>query len=140
MFDRFTLNRIWDAGNKNHSGLVQDGKIVDLRGNEVQIKQFEQIFKDTVENLKEAGFSVKRVSPRKANAVIRVFRCEGWKHDESVHWIYGSDTFVRNLGAMLSAYTTLIDYEKYEIKWMFYSDDMPCMEPEFVDYFVRIDS
>ena len=138
MFTRLVLDRIWSAGNYSQSGVVKDGKTVDARGNEMRVKQFEEIFRDTEEKLSAAGFSIKRVSPLRANAVIRVFRCEGWKHDDSIHWIYGSDVFARNLGVMLSAYTTLIEYDRYLIKWIFYQDEMPSMEPHFVDYFVKI--
>ena len=140
MFDRFVQNRIWKAGHKTHTGRVKDGKIVDLCGNEMQVKQFEEIFKEVVERLNKVGFSVKRVSPIKANVVIRVYRCEAWEYDGSVYCIYGSDTYVRNLGVMISSGKKPIDYERNEVRWIFYPDDMPCMKTEFVDYFVRINS
>ena len=63
MFTRLALDRIWSAGNYSQSGVVKDGKTVDARGNEMRVKQFEEIFRDTEEKLSAAGFSIKRVSP-----------------------------------------------------------------------------
>ena len=139
MFYRWVLEDIWEKGNFSKSGIIKDGKYVDSSLKDVEkVLSFEELFANAGIELARAGYRVERVAPWRANAVIRVYRDEGWTHDESVHWIYGTDIYLKNFGAYINVQRMMIDHKEYRVRWMFYPDDMPITTPDFVDYYVRI--
>lgn len=133
-----TLAKLWKAANFFEHGSKQDGKLVTCMQKPAKIRPYDDLFKDAVERLNDAGFEARRTSALKANAIIRVFRNSGFAYDGTTYWGQGVDLFVKNFGCMLSSYQTLIDYEYYGVKFWIFQDDSFVMPMDFVDYYVRI--
>lgn len=139
MFLRWDLEDIWKNGNHSRSGIKKDGKLISGASNEVsEVLSFEESFSKSGIALVKAGYRVDRVAPWKANAVIRVYREEEFKHDDCIHWIYGADIYLKNFGVYFNSERVMIDHRVYKVRWMFWPDDMPISTPDFVDYYVRI--
>lgn len=139
MFNKIERARIWDIVNNVNLGIVKDGKPVDCCLKNVMIPSMEEIAEEAMGKLKKKGFSVKRVSPRKANCVIRVFRNEeGMEYEDNKYWSYGTDAFLKTIEGKRSSYDTIIDYTQYRLNWWIYQDESLIMVPNFVDYFVKI--
>lgn len=139
MFLRCDSERIWKSGNFGRSGFKKDGKLFGGNLKEVEkVLSFEEIFSQSGTALVKAGFRVDRVSPRRANAVIRVYREESFEHDDSVHWTYGADIYLKDFGVYINSNRVAIDHRVFKFRWIFYTDDMPITTPDFVDYYVRI--
>lgn len=96
MFNKNKCARIWKAIDI-HTGIVKDGKTLNHSFLEETVPQFEKISEATIIKLKEQGFSVKRVAPKRANCIIRVFRHEKLTHEEDTFWMYGADIFLKKL-------------------------------------------
>lgn len=138
MFNKNKCARIWKAVNI-HTGIVKDGKTFNYSFREETVPPFEKIAETTINNLKEQGFLVKRVAPKRANCIIRVFRHEKLTHEEDTFWMYGADIFLKKIVGMYPPYeTTGISYDECKIKMWFCQDDYAIFEPHFVDYFVKI--
>lgn len=139
LFLRDDRNIIWEKGNFQISGIVRDGKYLVASGREIQkLYSAEELFGKRGTELVKARYKVERCAPFFANAVIRVYTESGWKHDDSTHWCQGVDIYLKNWGTFVNSNQNKINYKVYEIKWMFYPDDMPVTTPEFVDFYVRI--
>lgn len=139
MFLRWVLEDIWKHGNHSRSGIKKDGKLISGVSNEVsKVLSFEESFSKSRIALVKAGYRVDRVTPWKANAVIRAYREEEFKHDDCIHWTYGADVYLKNFGVYFNSEQVMIDHRVYKVRWMFYPDDMPISTPDFVDYYVRI--
>lgn len=139
-FLRWMLEEIWEKGNFSQSGIVKpDGTLVSSSAKNVEkVLSCEDLFSKSGTELVRAGYRVERVEPKKANAIIRVYRDDGWKHDESTHWIHGVDIYLKNFGIYINSERNMIDYKVFKVRWMFYPDDMPITTPDFVDYYVKI--
>lgn len=133
-----TLAKIWNAANRFEHGSKREGKLVTYKGEPAKIKPYDDLYKDAIQRLKDAGFEVNRTSPLAANAIIRVYRNAGFFYDGVTYWGQGVDLFARNFGCMLSSYQTLIDYDYYGVKFWVFQDDSFVMPMDFVDYYVRI--
>lgn len=139
MFLRWVLEEIWKNGNFSQSGIIKDGKPVSSSQKDVEkVLSFGELIIKAVEDLEGAGYRVERVAPWRANAIIRTYRDEGWTHDDSIHWIHGTDIYLKNFGVYFNSERVMIDHSAYKVRWMFYPDDMPITTPDFVDYHVRI--
>lgn len=123
-----------------NSGTVRKGEFFNYYNHKVKIPQFEELFKSAIYNIKEIGFSVKRVAPQKANAVIRVFRHENLQCDDCTYWMYGTDIFLKEFGKFYSVHFDKyeISFDKCAVKIWFYQDEYTHFKPHFVDYFVKI--
>lgn len=133
MFNKLELARIWNIDSINSGKSEESTRIEPMA-----IPHFEEIAALAFDKLEAAGFSVRRVSPRKANCVIRVFRHEGLIHDGSTYWMWGIDIFVKQREGMISSYDTLINFSKYELRYWYQNGEYTDMEPHFVDYFVKL--
>lgn len=139
MFFRWMLEDIWEKGNFSQTGIIKDGKLVSSSLKEVEkVLSFEELFSKCGTELVRAGYRVERCAPWRANAVIRVYREENFCHDESVHWICGATVYLKNFLIYINSMRMMIDHKLFEVRWMFYPDDMPISTPDFVDYYVRI--
>ena len=139
MFYRWMLDEIFEKGNFSQSGFIKEGKLVSSSLKEVEkVLSFEELFSKCGMELVRAGYRVERCAPWRANAVIRVYRDEGWEHDDSIHWIYGATVYLKNFGVYFDSRRTMIDHKVFEVRWLFYQDDTPVVAHNFVDYYVRI--
>lgn len=133
MFNKIQLSRIWNVNTIN-SGKLEESSRIDP----IVIPHFEEIAALAVDKLEAAGFSVHRVSPRKANCVIRVFRHEGLTHDENTYWMWGIDLFAKQREGLVSSYGTQINFSKYELRYWYQNGKYADMGPHFVDYFAKL--
>ena len=139
MFNKIKSTRIWEIANKTQLGSITDEIIISEPLQEVQLPSFEEILHSLISNLKSSGFSVKRVSSKKANSIIRVFRdsCQYVEY-EGVYWTYGTEVFLKRFSRMLSSSKSDIDYSNHEVRLWYWDNEYFTVYPEFVDYFVKI--
>lgn len=139
MFTKNELSRIWNIINHTNSGIVKNGKPVGPCFKEIYIPSLETIAELSIQNLKNRGFSVERVSPKKANCIIRVFRHECFIHRGEVYWMHGANAFLKTFDGMYASNDdTTINYSNYEVRIDFLQDEYATMNPHFVDYFFKI--
>lgn len=133
MFNKMQLARIWNVNSINSGKLEESSRI-----EPIVIPHLEEIAALAIDKIEASGFSVRRVSPRRANCVIRVFRHEGLNHDGNTYWMWGIDIFLKQREGMLSSYGSLINFSEYELSYWYQNGEHTDMSPHFVDYFVKL--
>lgn len=128
---------IWKVVNNISSGMIVEGKPIHW-GKISEILSYEEIFKKAMTNLKEIGFSVQRVDPKKANGILRVFSDKNLEYDNETYWMYGSQIYLKTTNGMMSYYEDLIDYSRFRVQNWFFQDESTIFEPNFVDYYLKI--
>lgn len=138
MFSKKELIQIWDEVNCCRAGLVKDGKLTTSYNTEIKIPDFEELAEISIENLKKVGYSVKRVSPRQANCIVRVFRHTSIKFEEDEYWLFGAETYLKTILGMTTVCGLTINYSEFKVRLWLFQDDSFLAEPNFVDYFFKI--
>jgi len=138
MFKKVDLSPVWKVVNFHNWGYVSDGKPLNLDLQEITIPSLEEIAEEEISKLKREGYSVYRVSPKRANCILRVFRHEGLPYEDNMFWLYGADVFLKTPKRTCSSYDALIDYSSYRVELRFDQKDFVILKPNFVDYFLKV--
>ena len=133
-----TRTRIEYVINECNFGFVKDGKTVDYHLDEYTIPTIEEFFNRIVKNINDNEFTITRVSPQKANCIIRIFYDKNITDGDEQYWIYGAEVFTKSLRGMFSAERVPINYSKHQLKFWFCQDEYMIVQPHFVDYYVLI--
>lgn len=131
IFGKILRSRIWEITQINCGTWENDVK--------PHVPQYEEIVVQAVNRLRALGLSVTRTSPKKCNAVIRVFRHENVLFQGRDHFIWGIDIFIKTKDGIMSKYQTRIKYSTYELQWFAKNGDSIDIRPHFVDYFVSLE-
>lgn len=133
-----TKTRLEYVINERNFGFVKDGKTVDYQLQECTIPYIEEFFNGIVKNIKDNRITIKRVSPRKANCIIRIFYDRNITDGDEQYLAYGAEVFTKSSRGMISAEGMPINYSKYQLKFRFCQDEYKIVQPHFEDYYVLI--
>lgn len=104
-----------------------------------------QITESIFKQILSSGFSkVERVSPSKANCIIRVFQKLHQKHEYDVIFnLYGANCFVKNGNAWISegesrGNTFQLNYTENLIDQWLYQDEKVTIRTDFMDVYVKV--
>ena len=140
MLNKDKSERIWKNLNIIETGIVKNKKTVANRWIPIECKipYIEDLSKSAISKLKELGFFVERVEPQKANCIIRVFRDDNLKYEGDTHWMYGVEVYIKTSNIFYSKFNVKIDYATFKVRKWFFQDESTIMEPNFVDYYLRV--
>lgn len=140
MLTREDHSRIWNITDKlAQTGIVQDHKPKNHQLEDISIPQMEELFEIASTQIDELGYTMNRVNPKKANAILRVYRHEGWPHDyQSTFWTSGVFLYFRTWEGWISSQDIFWSSESFSLKHWLCQDDYVIINPHFVDYFVCI--
>ena len=139
MLNQEKSKRIWKNLNIIELGSVRKGKLYDFdTSKKIQLPYIEELAKSAISKLKELGFSVERVEPKKANCIIRVFRDDNIKYEKNTYWMYGVEAYIKTPYSFTSKDDINIDYSIFEVCVWFFQDESTIMKPNFVDYYLRV--
>ena len=137
----YRCDRLWNLTNYSVSGNVENGITVRI-SKPKYIPTSEEMLQGVIFNLQHYGFSVDRVAPSKANAVIRTFWSKKYLYEDSAYWTYGVQAYLKTPDSFwekfYSELNAPIKYNKFYINVQFCQDDLCIVEPNFTDYFVKI--
>lgn len=152
MLTKFQKQCIHEVSNMHTSGIVRDQEYLttstfasNTRHNffspEAKITRlpaFEDMFERCFTQLKNLGFSVKHVTPKKANCVITVYVHDGFEHMGCEHWFYGTKVFFKSLLGVKSLDGVHLDTSYFDVDvWMF-QDEKVTVVPRYAYYFLKI--
>ena len=139
MFNTQKIARIQEDLTFTEFGTVRNGKTLLNGTEEITIPETEEMFQKSFHKMESLGFHVEQVNNlRKANCVLRIFSDTNLKHENTTHFMYGVDLFIKHLFSCSSSCGGELKYD-YIIRVEFPKDETEDIRPDFSDYYLFVE-
>lgn len=119
---------------------IKDIESQSTNGENFYIPEFDQIYQAMVEGIEKLGFSVKMVSPKKANCMIRVFKANSTDNQLQVD-LYGAIFCVKNFFSWIYEFESdisVINPRSFQVTIWLTQDDSIIIDTEFNDIYLLV--
>ena len=120
---------------------IKDIETPSTNGENFYIPEFDQIYQAMVESIEKLGFSVKMVSPKKANCMIRVFKKADFTDNQLQVNLYGAICCVKNFFSWIYEFESDIlvtNPKSFQVKLRLAPDDSIIIDTEFNDIYLLV--
>lgn len=119
-----------------------NGKPIDEYGEEFVIPSFPEIEQSIIQKIRQLGFSkIERVSPSKANCIIRVYQKLHYEYYDDYYNLYGASCYTLKNEKWTEKVTNgefEIDYSKHKVGHIVCQDERIIFDCNFFDCYVKI--